>query len=84
MAELDGRSVNARYHAGLGRIREGMNQLWALYRELEEQDTQASLRATMLKLPSGGLRRPTPLCGKMAGRCGASSVVASPPEAAPP
>src|SRR5438876_12450665 len=50
MAEGDAASAGARYQSGLGRIREGMDQLWSLYRELEERDAQASLRATLLKL----------------------------------
>jgi hypothetical protein len=50
MAEEDAGSVPARYRGGLGRIRGGMDQLRALYRELEGADTQASLRATLLKL----------------------------------
>jgi|SRR4051794_31400405 len=50
MADSKAGGVDARYQAGLGRIRAGMDDLWALYRELEERGSQASLRATLLKL----------------------------------
>ena|SRR5438105_2156226 len=50
MAESEAGSVEARYRAGLGRIRAGIDDLWALYRELEERGSQASLRATLLKV----------------------------------
>jgi hypothetical protein len=50
MANSDVNGADARYQAGLGRIRAGMEELWSLYRELEKHDTQASLRATLLKL----------------------------------
>src|SRR5690348_16930234 len=50
MAEKHAASAEARYQAGLDRIRAGMEDLWSLYRELEERDSQASLRATLLKL----------------------------------
>lgn len=50
MADRKAGGVEARYQAGLGRIRAGMDDLWALYRELEERGSQASLRAMLLKL----------------------------------
>jgi hypothetical protein len=50
MANSDVNGADARYQAGLGRIRAGMGELRSLYRELEERDSQASLRATLLKI----------------------------------
>ena len=50
MAESEANSVEAQYQAGLGRIRAGMRILWALYEDLEERQSQASLRATLVKL----------------------------------
>jgi len=50
MPDTEAGAVEAQYQAGLRRVREGMDQLWALYRDLEQRDSQASLRATLLKL----------------------------------
>src|SRR4051812_23611476 len=50
MAASGAGDVEARYQGGLGRVRAGKGGLWTLYRELEERGSQASLRATLLKI----------------------------------